>query len=160
MVTAVLAHERLMDLVAARLNLDPAGVRRVNFVRPEQMPYISVTQHPYESGDYAAALESALMAFGYEGAGRQQMTARAEGRLVGIGIGSYVEYTGAGSSTFRGRGMEDIPGTDTARAWLAGDGRVHVQTSCPVIGQGAHTTLAQVAAARPGIDPTRLVVEA
>ena len=159
MVTAVLAHERLMDLVAARLKLDPAQVRRVNFVRPEQMPYISVTKHPYESGDYAAALESALVAFGYEDARRQQKTARAEGRLVGIGIGSYVEYTGAGSSTFRGRGMEDIPGTDTARAWLAGDGRVHVQTSCPVIGQGAHTTLAQVAAAGLGLDVASVVVE-
>src|SRR5207245_1228118 len=118
-----------------------------------------VTKHPYESGDYAATLESALIAFGYEDARREQKTARAEGRLVGIGIGSYVEYTGAGSSTFRGRGMEDIPGTDTARAWLAGDGRVHVQTSCPVIGQGAHTTLAQVAAAALGIDPDRVVVE-
>jgi len=159
MVTAVLAHERLMDLVAARLSLDPAEVRRANFVRPEQMPYISVTKHPYESGDYGAALDSALKAFDYAGARREQETARGEGRLVGIGIGSYVEYTGAGSSTFRGRGMEDIPGTDTARAWLAGDGRVHVQTSCPVIGQGAHTTLAQVAAAALGIDPDRVVVE-
>jgi carbon-monoxide dehydrogenase large subunit len=159
MVTAVLAHERLMDLIATRIHLDPAEVRRVNFVRQEQMPYISVTKHPYESGDYAAALDSALKAFGYEDARREQKTARAEGRLVGIGIGSYVEYTGAGSSTFRGRGMEDIPGTDTARAWLAGDGRVHVQTSCPAIGQGAHTTLAQVAAGALGIDPDLVVVE-
>jgi len=123
------------------------------------MPYISVTKHPYESGDYGAALDSALKAFDYAGARRKQETARGEGRLVGIGIGSYVEYTGAGSSTFRGRGMEDIPGTDTARAWLGGDGRVHVQTSCPVIGQGSHTTLAQVAAAALGIDPDRVVVE-
>ena len=159
MVTAVLAHERLMDLVAARLSLDPAEVRRVNFVRPEQMPYISVTKHPYESGDYGAALDSALKAFDYAGARREQETARGEGRLVGIGIGSYVEYTGAGSSTFRGRGMEDIPGTDTARAWLGDDGRVHVQTSCPAIGQGSHTTLAQVAAGALGIDPDLVVVE-
>jgi len=134
-------------------------VRRVNFVRPDQMPYISATRHPYESGDYAAALESALKAFDYEGARGDQKAARAEGRLVGIGIGSYVEYTGAGSSTFRGRGMDDIPGTDTARAWLGGDGRVHVQTSCPVIGQGAHTTLAQVAAAGLGLDAASVVVE-
>jgi aerobic carbon-monoxide dehydrogenase large subunit len=63
MVTAVLAHERLMDLIAAQLQLDPVEVRRVNFVRPEQMPYLSVTKHPYESGDYGAALDSALRAF-------------------------------------------------------------------------------------------------
>jgi len=159
MVTAVLAHERLMDLIAARLHLDPADVRRVNFVRPDQMPYLSVTKHPYESGDFGAALDSALQTFDYAGARLRQKATRAEGRLVGIGIASYVEYTGAGSSTFRGRGMEDIPGTDTARAWLAGDGRVHVQTSCPVIGQGGHTTLAQVAAAALGLDPASVVVE-
>jgi len=155
----VLAHERLMDLIAAQLQLDPAEVRRVNFVRPEQMPYLSVTKHPYESGDYAAALDSALRAFDYRGARREQQIARGEGRLVGIGIGSYVEYTGAGSSTFKGRGMEDIPGTDTARVWLGKDGRVHLQTSCPAIGQGSHTTFAQVAAAGLGVEPETVVVE-
>src|SRR5207245_9425450 len=123
----------------------PRERRRANSARPNQRPYLSVARHPYESGDYAAALDSALRAFDYQGARREQETARGEGRLVGIGIGSYVEYTGAGSSTFKGRGMEDIPGTDTARAWLGDDYRVHVQTSCPAIGQGSHTTLAPVA---------------
>src|SRR5205823_5258625 len=89
----------------------------------------------------------------------QQRQARGEGRAVGIGIGSYVEFTGAGSSTFEGRGMADIPGTDTARVWLAEDGRVHVQTTCPAIGQGSHTTLAQVAAEGLGVEPESVVVE-
>src|SRR5947209_14001893 len=159
MVTAVLVHERLMDLVAARLGLDPAHVRRVNFVRPAQMPYLSVTGHPYESGDYAAALETALQKFDYRGARKDQDRARGEGRLLGIGIGSYVEYTGAGSSTFKRRGMEDIPGTDTARVWLDDDGQVHVQTTSPAIGQGSHTTFAQVAAAGLGVEPESVIVE-
>src|SRR5205814_788079 len=158
-VTAVLAHERLMDLIAARLGLDPAEVRRVNFVRPAQMPYLSVTGHPYESGDYAAALETALQKFDYPGARKDQDRARGEGRLLGIGIGSYVEYTGAGSSTFKRRGMEDIPGTDTARVWLDDDGKVHVQTTSPAIGQGSHTTFAQVAAAGLGVEPESVIVE-
>src|SRR6266478_8630304 len=89
MVTAVLVHERLLDLIAARLGLDAAEVRRLNFVRSEQMPYLSVTRHPYESGDYAAALDAAMRAFDYAGARQEQAAARAEGRLVGIGIGSY-----------------------------------------------------------------------
>src|SRR5712691_9500798 len=80
-------------------------------------------------------------------------------RGVGIGIGSYVEFTGAGSSTFEGRGMADIPGTDTARLWLGEDGRVHLQTTCPAIGQGVHTTFAQVAAASLGVEPENIVVE-
>src|SRR5713226_5329152 len=99
MVTAVLAHERLMDLIAGRLALDPAEVRRVNFVTQAQMPYVAATGHPYESGGYGAALDAALAAFGYAGAREEQVRARAEGRRLGIGIGSYVEFTGAGSST-------------------------------------------------------------
>jgi len=150
MVTAVLAHERLMELIASRLNLDPLDVRRLNFVKREQMPYRSVTGHPYESGDYAAALDAAASAIGYA-------TLRKE--KIGIGIASYVEYTGAGSSTFRGRGMEDIPGTDTARVWFADDGHVHVQTSSPAMGQGTHTTLAQVAAQALDVQPETVVVE-
>lgn len=159
MVTAVLAHERLMDQIAARLNLDPAAVRRVNFVQPAQMPYRAVTGHPYESGDYPATLKAALDAIDYPRAREQQRRARAEGRLYGIGLGSYVEYTGAGSSTFIGRGTADIPGTDTARLWVADDGRVHVQTTCPAIGQGSHTTFAQVAAAGLDMEPETIVVE-
>jgi carbon-monoxide dehydrogenase large subunit len=155
MVTAVLAHERLMDLIARRLRLDPADVRRLNFVRREQMPYVSVTGHPYESGDYAAALD----ALDYPEMRAQRDRARGEGRAVGLGIGSYVEYTGAGSSVFKGRGMLDVPGSDTARVWLDGDGAVHVQTSCPSVGQGSHTTLAQVAAQGFGVDAEKVVVE-
>jgi aerobic carbon-monoxide dehydrogenase large subunit len=159
MVTAVLTHERLMDLIAARLGIDPADVRRRNFVTPAQMPYTAVTGHPYESGDYPAALEAALAAFDYPRARSEQARARAAGRLVGIGIGSFVEFTGAGSSTFEGRGMVDIPGTDTARVWIGDDGRVRVQTSCPAIGQGVQTTFAQVAAAEIGVDPESVIVE-
>lgn len=155
MVTAVLAHERLMDLVAARLGLDPRAVRRTNLVRSEQMPYVAVTGHPYESGDYAAA----LAAVDVEGLRAQAEDARRRGRLAGVGVASYVEYTGAGSSTFAGRGMLDIPGSDSARAWLGGDGLVHVQTSAPAMGQGTHTTLAQVAAQALGLEAREVVVE-
>jgi len=159
MVTAVLAHERLMDLIARRLRLDPAAVRRVNLVRPEQMPYTTPTGHPYESGDYPAALEKALGAFEYRRARADQAKARDAGRLHGIGIGTYVEFTGAGSATFVGRGMVGIPGTDAARVWVEKDGVVHVQTTCPAIGQGVQTTFAQVAADALGIDAASVLVE-
>ncbi len=159
MVTAVLIHERLMNLVAARLGIDPAEVRRRNFVTAAQMPYTTVTGHPYESGDYASTLELALTASGYTEMLAERERARAAGRLVGIGLGSYVEFTGAGSGTFVGRGMIGIPGTDTARTWLDDAGTVRVQSSCPAIGQGNQTTLAQVVAAQIGVDPASVVVE-
>jgi aerobic carbon-monoxide dehydrogenase large subunit len=159
MVTAVLTHERLMDLIAVRLGIDPADVRRRNLITPAQMPYTAATGHPYESGDYPAALEVALSAFDYKQARTEQASARGRGRLVGIGLSSYVEFTGAGSSTFKARGMVGIPGTDTARVWVGEDGRVRVQTSCPAIGQGVQTTLAQVAAAELGVEAESVIVE-
>ncbi|TMD18951.1 MAG: xanthine dehydrogenase family protein, partial [Chloroflexi bacterium] len=159
MVTAVLAHERLMDVIAVRLGMDPADVRRRNFVRAEQMPYTAVTGHPYESGDYEAALEVALDAFDYRRARAERARARAAGRLVGIGIGSYVEFTGAGSATFVGRGMAAISGVDTARVWLDEAGHVRVQTSCPNLGQGVQTTFAQVVADALGVDAAGVIVE-
>ncbi len=68
-------------------------------------------------------------------------------------------FTGAGSSTFKARGMVGIPGTDTARVWVGVDGRVRVQTSCPAIGQGVQTTFAQVAAAELGVPAESIIVE-
>src|SRR2546429_594009 len=111
------------------------------------------------SADTPAALETALSAFDYERARAEQVRARHAGRLVGIGLSSYVEFTGAGSSTFKARGMVGIPGTDTARVWVGEDGRVRVQTSCPAIGQGVQTTFAQVAAAAVGVEPESVIVE-
>jgi carbon-monoxide dehydrogenase large subunit len=159
MVTAVLAHERLMDLIAAQLNLEPADVRRRNFIRREQMPYTAVTGHPYESGDYTATLEAALKAFDYDRAQADQERARASGHLLGIGLGSYVEFTGAGSSTFVGRGMIGISGIDSAHVWVDAEGTVRVQTSCPAIGQGVQTTMAQVVASEMGLPTAGVVVE-
>src|SRR5262249_48887627 len=89
MVTAVLVHERLMDLVARRLGLDPVEVRRINFVKSSQMPYVAVTGHPYESGDYASSLEAIDIA----GLRAEQQRARERGRVVGFGLATYVEYT-------------------------------------------------------------------
>ncbi len=159
MVTAALTHERLMDLVAARLGLDPADVRRRNLVRADQMPYSAVTGHPYESGDYRSALEAALNVFDYRRARDERARARAAGRLVGIGIASYVEFTGAGSNTFVGRGMASISGVDAGRVWLDENGRVRVQTSAPNLGQGVQTTFAQVTAGALGVEARSVIVE-
>src|SRR5260370_3315727 len=128
-----------MDLVARRMALYAAGVRRVNFVTREQMPYVAATGHPYESGDYSAALDAALAAFGYAGAREEQVRAKAEGRRVGIGIGSYVEVTGAGSSTFAGRGLAGIPRTHTPRPWVREGRRVRPANATPSTPPRAHT---------------------
>jgi len=159
MTTAVLAHERMMDIAARELGLDPAEIRRRNLVPVESMPYTTVTSHPYESGDFSAALESALEAFGYDQARVERDKARADGRAVGIGIASYVEVTAGGSRTFVGRGMVDVHAVDRAHIGVDRAGMVRVQSTCPDLGQGSHTTFAQVAAEALGIDLAGVVVE-
>ena len=159
MTTAVLAHERMMDVAARELGLDPAEIRRRNLVPAESMPYTTVTSHPYESGDFQATLEAALEAFGYEQARIDQDRARADGRSLGIGIASYVEVTAGGSRTFVGRGMVDVHAVDGAHIRVDETGSIRVQSTCPDLGQGSHATFAQVAAQALGVDLDRVVVE-
>src|SRR6266508_1552255 len=94
-------RERLMDIAAARLGIDPLALRRRNFIAPDEMPYdvggATLGQHTvYDCGDYASALDHALEAIGYEGARREQAAARRQGRHVGIGVASMVEKAGLG----------------------------------------------------------------
>ena len=139
-------HERLMDIIAGELALDPAEIRRRNLLRPEDMPHLTLTNQRYDSGDYPAALEAALDKFGYAEMREQVEAMRAEGRQVGIGISSYVEYTAINSKVFQGRGMTGIPGSDGAHLALELDGRLSLWTTMPAIGQGSDTTFAQLVA--------------
>jgi carbon-monoxide dehydrogenase large subunit len=144
-------HERLMDILAGELGLDRAEIRRRNFVRPEEFPYTSVTHHRYDSGRYAEALEAALDAIGYEGFAREQDEARAEGRLLGLGLSSYVEFTGINSKVFARRGVLGIPGYDGACVKLDGTGKATLWTTLPSMGQGLATTFAQLVAEGLGL---------
>lgn len=155
---SALVHERLMDVLAQELGLDRAEVRRRNLIRADELPYTTVMHQRYDSGDYALALERALAAIGYSDFAEEQARARAAGRALGLGIASYVEYSGMGSDVFHGRGMVGIAGVD--RAWLAveKDGRVTVTTTLPSIGQGLATTFAQLTADSLGLDPADVQV--
>jgi carbon-monoxide dehydrogenase large subunit len=148
--------ERLLDLVAARLHLDPAEIRRRNFIPRDGYPFTSASGLVYDSGDYPKALEAALAAADYDGLRRAQAAARAEGRLVGIGIGCYTEFTGMGSSIFRGRGMNDVPGIESATVIMDSDGTVRCAVSFPAQGQGHGTAVAQIIADRVGVPLERI----
>jgi carbon-monoxide dehydrogenase large subunit len=144
-------HERLVDILADELGLDRAEIRRRNFVPPEDFPYTSVTHHRYDSGRYAEALDAALEAIGYEGFAREQEAARAEGRRLGLGLSSYVEFTGINSKVFARRGVLGIPGFDGAFVRLGADGRATLWTTLPSMGQGLSTTFAQLVAEELGL---------
>lgn len=143
---ATFVHERIMDAIAAQSGLDRAQVRRRNLLTPDELPYVSVTNQRYDSGDYPRALAVALDAIGHDTFAAEQAAARSEGRLIGLGLACYVEYTGVNSKVFGGRGMRAIPGFDAAYVRLAEDGRVTLWTTLPSAGQGVATTFAQIAA--------------
>jgi aerobic carbon-monoxide dehydrogenase large subunit len=131
---AVLATERMMDAVAAELGIDPLELRRRNAVR--DLPWTSPTGRELDSGDYLALLERLEEESGYRELRQQQAQARAEGRLLGIGISLFNEISASGSADYRRRGVTSIPGTDAARVVVTAEGRVEIYTSAADAGQG------------------------
>ena len=125
--------ERMVDLVAAELGLDPVAVRRRNLIPPDRFPYHSAVGSVYDSGDYASALDKACEIVGYGRWREEQRRARASGRLVGIGIAVYVEP--AGGQLWESAAVSVTP-----------DGRVIVRTGSTAHGQGHDTTFGQIAA--------------
>src|SRR5881397_3193055 len=123
--------ERLLDLVAERAALDPAEVRRRNLIPREAYPFTSSSGQMYDSGDYPKALEQALALVDYDALRAAQRSARAEGRLIGVGVACYTEYTGMGSAVFRRRGMVHVPGIEAATVTMGADGAVSCVTSFP-----------------------------
>ena len=125
--------ERGMDLLAARVDLDPSEVRRRNFIPPDKFPYATPLGNSYDSGEYTRALDHALTKAGYDALRQAQQAARARGRLTGIGMASYVEICG-----FEEEEVSDLV--------VADDGRVTVLTGSASHGQGHETAYAQLVA--------------
>src|SRR5205085_1184682 len=88
--------EATIDKVADELGLDPADVRRKNFIPPDAFPYTTPMGVPYDSGEYARALDRALEMVGYADLRRQQADAFKQGRLIGIGMSTYLEICSFG----------------------------------------------------------------
>ena len=140
---AVFVMERLMDLGARRLGLDPAEIRRRNLVRPEEMPYrpgltykdgVPIT---YDPGDFPAAFERALGIFGYGEWRRRQATGKSSVKRIGVGVACYAQGTGLGP--FEGANVRVDP-----------TGKVYVLIGVAAQGQGHATTLAQICAQELG----------
>jgi len=143
--------ERLMDIGARRLGLDPADVRRRNLIRAAEMPYrpgltykdgIPVT---YDPGDYPAAFERMLRAFGYDDWRKRQMATVGSPRPIGVGIACYAQGTGLGP--FEGATVRVDP-----------RGKVYVLIGVAAQGQAHSTTLAQIAAGELGAELDDVIV--
>jgi aerobic carbon-monoxide dehydrogenase large subunit len=138
--------ERALDLVAADLGMDPAEVRRRNFPAADEFPFHTATGLDYDSGDYEAALNKAQQIAGYAKLREDQKKARDEGRLIGIGISTYVEICALGPSQAMPAG-----GWESATVRIEPTGKVTVLTGASPHGQGQETSFAQIAADELGV---------
>ncbi len=150
--------ERLVQSAAYDLGMDPAELRRKNFIRPDQFPYTSATGFVYDSGDYEAALDLALEKAGYEALRTEQAKLREEGKgkLLGIGIASMTEALGAGPS--RDYDILGIKMFDSAELRVHPTGKAILKLGVRHQGQGHETTFAQIVAHELGIPPDDILV--
>jgi aerobic carbon-monoxide dehydrogenase large subunit len=158
MAFAAFAMERTLDLLADRLGVDPAEIRRRNLIPRDAYPFASAGGFVYDSGDLPNALEQALDLAGYERLKQERDEARGRGRLLGVGLACYTEYTGMGSETYRRRGMIEVPGPEAARVEMHADTSVSCFVSFPSQGQGHRTTIAQLVAGQLGVPLDRVHV--
>jgi aerobic carbon-monoxide dehydrogenase large subunit len=141
--------ERLVQNAAYEIGMDPAELRRRNFIRKEQFPYKSATGWEYDSGDYHAAMDLCLQKIGYEELRREQQEARARGELIGIGLASFTEVVGAGPGKHF-----DILGLrmfDSAELRVHPTGKAILKLGTKSQGQGHETTFAQIVEEELGI---------
>ncbi|MFJ8814348.1 xanthine dehydrogenase family protein molybdopterin-binding subunit [Amycolatopsis thermoflava] len=145
---ATAAIERAMDLFATEIGMDPAEVRRVNFIRPEEFPYSSPTGATYDTGEYAKALDKVLEAGGYADLRAEQARRREAGDPValGLGIAAYVEITGGDS------------GGESGRLLINPDGSVTAYTGSSPHGQGLDTTLTMLLSDQLGVPMDKITI--
>jgi carbon-monoxide dehydrogenase large subunit len=151
--------ERLMESAALELDIDPAELRRRNFIQPDQFPYVSATGFVYDSGNYEGALDKALQMVDYEGLRREQQERRDRGdeTLLGIGIASFTEVVGAGPS--RDYDILGLKMFDSAELRIHPTGKAILKLGVKSQGQGHETTYPQIVAEELGIPASHIRVE-
>jgi len=149
--------ERLMDVLAAQLQIDPVDLRLRNFVPPDKFPYQSPLGWTYDSGNYQAAMNLALEKIGYRELRKEQTEKRERGELMGIGVSSFTEIVGAGPAhTFDIVGIKMF---DSCEIRIHPTGKAIARMGTKAQGQGHETTFAQIIAQELGIPVADITVE-
>jgi aerobic carbon-monoxide dehydrogenase large subunit len=154
---AVHAIERMVDMLALELKMDPAELRLKNFIPEDKFPYHSALGWEYDSGNYSGALRKAMEKIGYADLRKEQAEKRARGELMGIGISSFTEIVGAGPSKHF-----DILGIkmfDSCELRVHPTGKATARFGTKSQGQGHETTYAQIIAEELGIPAAHVEVE-
>ena len=154
---AAFTIERVIDVLAHKLGMDPAELRMKNFIPPEAFPFKSALGWTYDSGNYGAALRKAMDIIDYEGLRKEQAEKRKRGELMGIGISSFTEIVGAGpSATFDILGLKMF---DSCEVRIHPTGKVIARFGTKSQGQGHETTYAQILAEELGISVDDITAE-
>lgn len=142
----ILNLERLMDTAARQIGMDPAELRRRNFVKPSQMPYTTAMGEKYDSGDFDLFLTKTLEASDWKGFDARKAEAEKRGKLYGRGLASYVEWTSANVMN------------EMAHYEVKEDGKVTIWMGTQGMGQGLQTSFTQLASELLGIDPSQIEI--
>jgi carbon-monoxide dehydrogenase large subunit len=164
---AMYVVERAVDLLASELKMDPAELRRKNFIQPDDFPYTPADNMlaglKYDSGDYEKALNKALEMVDYKSFRKEQAAARKQGRYLGLGLSTYIEICGAAPSSWIGVGPTG-QGWGAAM-WESANIRVHLTGKVILTigtqshGQGHETTMAQIVSQELGIPMEDIIVQ-
>ncbi|MEW5421744.1 xanthine dehydrogenase family protein molybdopterin-binding subunit [Amorphus sp. 3PC139-8] len=144
---AIYIIERIVDIAARELRMDPAEIRRKNMIRPEDMPYDTGFVFTYDSGDFPAILDEALTRADWAGFSKRRADAEARGRLAGIGLAYAIEIAG---------GPQPTPGPEYAAISVASDGAVTLGLGAGDTGMGHRTTYARLLADRIKVAPDKI----
>lgn len=158
--------ERLVDMVAAELEMDPAEIRFKNFIQSDQFPYTTATGGVYDAGDYPKALRMALHKIDYEKTRKEQQKARKQGRYIGIGLATVVDpsvtniayVTLALTPEQRAKGHPKSGSGESVIVKLDPLGKAHVIACTNPQGQGHETVISQIVADELGISPDDITV--
>jgi carbon-monoxide dehydrogenase large subunit len=144
-----------LDAVARALELDPMAVRRINILRPDELPYTMATGEVLADVTPSATMEAVLVALDYPALRQRQQLARAQGRWLGIGLCNVVESTTYGSKFYKSAG---IPGSGHEAAWvrIEPSGWVNAAVGLGATGQGYETSLANAVAEGLGVAPHKV----
>ena len=147
-----LVLENLVDMAARKLAMDPAELRRINYIRPEQFPYTIPSGNEYDSGNYEAVLDKVLRLADYAALRKEQAAARAAGRLVGISVANTVEPGVFDWNAYATVGVQGVGVPEGARVSVDILGNITVVVGFNLQGQGQFTVAAQVVADYFGAD--------
>jgi carbon-monoxide dehydrogenase large subunit len=143
---AVFIVERLMDAAARQIGMDPRAIRKVNYIKPAQMPYTNAVGQVYDSGAFAHMMERASKLADWDGFAARKKAAKKKGLLYGRGLTSYIEWTGG------------TVHTEKVNLHATAEGRIILNSGTQAMGQGLQTTFSQMVAASLGISIDKIDV--